>query len=166
MMRRLVDQVEGWPRSVDAQSKSRTNWASEPRSSTPWELGSGNSLGAEGCSAGRRRTGVVGAAPGAAAGGTGKRQRRQRPADDVDEDGGRTVNAGEIALKHIHVEGQPIAFQLRRLQDNDHIADIGAILAEPRHGGVRRIAGKIVAAFRPIFDDVRREIVPGGTDRA
>ena len=53
----------------------------------------------------------------------GKRQRRARQADDVDEDRSRSVGAGQISLQDLHVEGQPIAVRAAGLKDDDGITD-------------------------------------------
>ena len=42
--------------------------------------------------------------------------------EPVDEHRGRSVAASQVALEHIHVERQLIAFELRRLHDDDGVA--------------------------------------------
>src|SRR5512134_1286633 len=39
-------------------------------------------------------------------------KRRERPADDVDENGSGTVAAGQVAFQHVHVEYQTVAIEL------------------------------------------------------
>ena len=67
-------------------------------------------------------------------------------AEAIDEERRRAVAAGQITFEHIHVEGQPVALELRRLQHHDGIADFRPVRAEHRDGGVRRILGKALIA--------------------
>ena len=74
-----------------------------------------------------------------------------------------------IAFEHIHVEGQPVALELRCLQHHDGIADFRSVRAEHRDGGVRRILGKALfagIAWRPFLQQVGRERMPCRPHRA
>ena len=70
--------------------------------------------------------------------------------------------AGQVAFKHVHVEGQPVALELRRLQHHDRVADFRPVRAEHRDGGVRRILGKTLIAlivWRPFLQQVGRDAI-------
>ena len=78
-------------------------------------------------------------------------------AEAIDEERRRPVAAGKIAFEHIHVERQPVALELRRLQHHDGIADFRPVRAEHRDGGVRRILGEALIAvivWRPFLQQV------------
>src|SRR5262249_33712436 len=59
-------------------------------------------------------TTIEGAAPGRPAGYAGKGQRREGPANDVDEDRSRSIGAREVAFEHVDIEGKLVAFKLWR----------------------------------------------------
>jgi hypothetical protein len=51
-------------------------------------------------------------------------------ADAVDEERCRPVTARKITFEHIHIEGQPVALELRCLQHHNGIADCRPVGAE------------------------------------
>src|SRR6185436_1146267 len=101
------------------------------------------------------------AAERAAPGNAGERQRRERPPDDVDEEGSATVGAGKIAFQSLDMEGELVALELRILEDHDSVLD-RTILAQHGDGRVRRIFGETVVTRSPLRDHVSGRLVACG----
>src|SRR5262245_53289671 len=50
----------------------------------------------------------------------------------------------QVAFEHGDFEAEIVALDLRRLQRDDRVSDRGAVVAQNRNGGVRRILGEAV----------------------
>src|SRR5437588_3008652 len=78
-------------------------------------------VGSRSVCGGANGAGIHRATESAAAGDAGERHRRERAADDVDEEGGPTIRAGDISLEGLNVECQLVSFKLRIFQHDDGV---------------------------------------------
>ena len=110
---------------------------------------------------------VPGAAVGGAAGDAGVGDRRQRPADDVDEDRRRAVRPGEAAVEHVDVEDEIGARHAGVSEDDDRVEDGLFVVAEDRDRGVGRVGGEAVRVGRvPLVEEHAGQGMPRRAHRA
>jgi hypothetical protein len=85
------------------------------------------------------------------------RQWRERQSDNVDKYRGWAVGACQVTFQHAHIEGQPIAFEMRALQLDNDVVGRSAVLAEYGDGGVGSVFGEI-AGSPFLQQDVGRQV--------
>ncbi len=96
----------------------------------------------------------------------GHRDRRERPAEGVDEDGHQLALRRQAALEHVHRVGERVALDLRVLEHDDGV--LGRLVAglHERDHGVRRVVGEAVLALVPLVDELLGGEVPYDALRA